>query len=86
MESVPSPQWFAYMRQLFDQAIAIPPEQRQQWLLENVPDDEVRAAVARLLLADCRRGLLDTPLPELFEAIIRLGRTRGTDDPSGGDR
>lgn len=82
MEPAPSPVSFVRIRELFDQAIEVPPDQHARWLREHVPDIEIRNAVTRLLAADRRQGPLDASLRELFEALANpAGRTIEADDP-----
>lgn len=52
------------LRALFDRASEVPADARAAWLAAQVPDDERRAALQRLLDADAASGYLDTPVGE----------------------
>ncbi len=72
--------------ELFEQALDVPREQRDQWLEQHCPDDsELRAEVAAMLQAhDEPSGILDhapqaEPLPESRQSIRqRLSALEGT--------
>jgi serine/threonine protein kinase len=60
-----SPQQWERAKQLFEAALAIPPEQRSKYLRENCPvDDEVRDEVESLLAEHDTGGFLESPPAE----------------------
>ncbi|MEZ4457747.1 MAG: serine/threonine-protein kinase [Gemmatimonadales bacterium] len=69
------------VRELFDEAVARPPGERDDFLRSAVPDDpELRAEVASLLAAhDAPDELFDRPLPERFGATRAAASLIGRD-------
>jgi tetratricopeptide (TPR) repeat protein len=76
----PPPRPRSRERELFDETVALPREQRDQFLDEACPDVAMRARVAALLRAHegANDGFLNTPALELERAAIgRTGRRLG---------
>src|SRR4029079_12547172 len=52
------------LRELFDQAVELPPSAREGWIDAQPASPAERAALRRLLAADDSNGFLDTPATE----------------------
>jgi hypothetical protein len=61
------------IRRIFEITIALGADQREAWLMENVPNSATRHVVKRLLEADGQPGLFDISVIRLLEAICGPG-------------
>jgi hypothetical protein len=61
------------VRRIFELAVTLDAARREQWLLENVPDEAIRHVVMQLIAADSRPGVLDVSVLKWLDAICFPG-------------
>ena len=82
-----TPEQFERLKELFEEALGVPPEARGAFLAGATSDEEVRAEVLRLLAQETREGAVERVRGALGEALQGAAgerRTGGGGEPLRG--